>query len=506
MTTTMCASKCSSITRGSVAPRESMQSAGTSICFTSCHISSACQEKTKGFESFVTKDSCVQEIHKFFMQCSRTGCEKVGCDTPYTRGCTCPYIWYCSKECEEKDLDHKCDSEQTKISTKTSERVQARIYTGITKEPIDVESSFSGIKRGKKHVRGRFQTTLPNGSTYVYLGRVTTVKIRGVVTVVPHGKGVLISNCRRHMGTFDMGKRDGYGYAKNISGVSTKGFWEDDCAKGVHETERDGYVAFACTHETKMEDLCTARDVHDSWKNTLDTVCLERKGIFGRFNPVVMKKTELDDRFEHSRVVGVETVGKVKFRKRVHWSGDHGPVVQCTDGPVLSFSSNNTCSAHGQWNYGSVCPRMTRVPVEEIGLRMECTCTKRRMERVAGGSGASTPEVFVRSRPAPMVIPKVRRCKGGRSNKVKKVVRVDKDAMIRGVSKRDMSKDTRDISGDLGSALDEGGWGLASKKNHFKFSRVVEGRKQSFVCSKTPSDKRSRKNDLSVMRNISRRL
>ena len=489
-------SKCSRSPRAPRAPRVFKESTRTDNCVT--------PEKTKGFESFVTKDSCLEDITKFVMICSRTGCDMVERDTPYTRGCNCPYQWYCSKDCEVRDADHKCDSGQTNVTSVTSEKVQARIYTGKYKTMIDTYSFFTGIKKGKKYVRGRFQTLLPNGNTYVYLGKVITVKIKGVVTITPHGKGVLVSKCRRYMGTFVMGMKEGCGYTKNISGVSTKGHWENDCIKGVHETERDGYVAFACTHETMMEDLCTARDVHDSWKNTEDTICLERKKPFGGFNPVVMKKTELDNRFEHSRVVSVETVGKVRFRKRVHWSGEYGPIVHCTDGPVLSFSSNNTCFVHGQWNYGSVCPKMTSVPrleeEEGEGLQMGCTCSKSKRALV------DLSDVSINSRPVPIVLPKIKRCKGGRSNKVKKNIHVDKDTSIRGVSKRDMSKDIGDVTGDLESVLEEGGWCLANRKNHFKFSRVVGGRKQNFVCSKTPSDKRSRKNDLATMRNLSRRL
>lgn len=485
-------SKFSKCSRSPRAPRVFKESTRTDPCFTS--------EKAKGFESFVTKDSCREDINKFFMICSRTGCDTLECDTPYARECRCQYQWYCSKNCEDKDVDHKCDSEHTNVVSVTSEKVQARIYTGENKTMIDTHSFFTGIKRGQKYVRGRFQTQLPNGNTYVYLGKVVTVKVRGVVTIIPHGKGVLVSKYRRYMGTFVLGQREGHGYIKNIRGVSTKGHWENDCIKGVHETERDGYAAFACTHETMMEDLCTSRDVHDSWKNTEDTICLERKGTFGRFNPVVVKKTELDNRFEHSRVVGIETVGKVNFRKRVHWSGEHGPIIHCTDGPILSFSSNNTCSTHGQWNYGSVCPRMTSVPREEGEIQMECTCSKSKRVLI------DTSDASTNSRPVPIALPKVKRCKGGRSNKVKKNTHVDKDTSIRGVSKRDMSKDIGDISGNLESVLEEGGWELKNRKNHFKFSRVVEGKKQNFVCSKTPSDKRSRKNDLSMMRNLSRRL
>lgn len=455
-------------------------------------------EKTKGFESFVTKSVYKEEINQFFMICSREGCTSVECDTPYTRKCLCPYQWYCSSECEDNDSIHKCDSERPGTVSVTSERIQARIITGKYKTIIDAGSYFTGIKRGKKYIRGRFKIQLPQGQNFAYLGQVTTVKINGVVTIVPDGKGVLVSGCRRHMGTFVMGKRHGYGYTKTISGVSTKGQWENDCTKGVHETERDGYVAFACTHETIMQDICTSRDVHDSWKSTMDTVCMERKGMFGKFKPVVMKKTQLENRFEHYRVVGIETVGKVKFRRIVHWSGEHGPVIHCTDGPVISFSSNNTCSAHGQWNYGSVCPRMTDIPTDDIS--MECTCPKGNRVSICPS------EIFVNSRPAPMSLPKIKICKGGRSNKIKTHIHVDKDKSIRGVSKRDMSKDVRDISGDLDSVLEQGGWGLKNRKNHFKFSRVIDGKKQNFVCSKTPSDKRSRKNDLSMMKNLSRRL
>lgn len=477
----------------------SKESTGTNTCFTSQNTSIKNDEKTKGFESFVTKAVYKEEINSFFMICSREGCTNVECDTPYTRDCTCPYHWYCSRECENNDSGHKCDSERPGTVSVTSEKVQARIITSKYNTILDVESYFTGIKRGKKYIRGRFQIQLPQGHHFVYLGQVTTVKIRGVVTIVPDGKGVLVSGCRRHMGTFVMGKRHGYGCTKTISGVSTKGQWEDDYIKGVHETERDGYVAFACTHETMMQDICTSRDVHDSWKSTEDTICMERKGMFGKFKPVVMKKTQLDNRFEHSRVVGIETVGKVKFRKRVHWSGEHGPIIHCTDGPVISFSSNNTCSMHGKWNYGSVCPSIHNFPRD--GVPMECTCYK-------GGSviNSFSSDAFVNSRPAPMVLPKVKRCKGGRSNKCLKNTRVDKDTSIRGVSKRDMSMDVQDISGDLDAVLEEGGWGLKNRKNHFKFSRVVDGKKQNFVCSKTPSDKRSRKNDLAMMKNLSRRL
>lgn len=457
----------------------------------------------KGFEAFVTKGYRGVDVgHQFVMNCSERSCENL-CTSSYQKECTCTHVWYCSEGCEKSDTTHRCDSRSPRARGVESEKVQARMYVGgLT---FDREAVFTGVKKGKKYVRGEFVVDFPptrtfkNGQRMFYVGQLSTVKVDGVVSIIADGKGAFLTSWVRHVGKFSMGRKTGIGHVKTISGVTMRGNWENDVATGIHEMCRDGYEAFGSMKETEMKATCTSRDVHDSWKKTEETVCLEKKGPFGKLLPVIIKKSDLINRFDHWRVVGIETVGKVKFRKTVHWTGEDGPHGYCTDGPLLSFSSSNACSSHGQWNYGSICPSMTTIPREDVVL--ECTCHISKL-----GDAKNQGDSNVSFRPAPSRLPKIRRCKGGRSNKSLKNTHVDRDISIRGVSKRDMSRDVGDVPGDLDTALEEGGWGLTNRKNHFKFSRVVDGRKQNFVCSKSPSDKRSRKNDLAMMKNLSRRL
>ena len=437
------------------------------------------------------------------MNCSERSCENL-CDTSYQKKCMCKYIWYCSEECEKIDTIHECDGDLPGTHGVESEKVQARVYVGGVS--IDREAVFTGTKKGKKYIRGEVVIDFPptkifkKGQRMFYVGQLSTVKIDGVISIIADGKGAFLKSWIRHVGKFSMGKATGMGHSKTISGVTINGKWENDFPTGIHKICRDGYETFGSMKETEMKAACTARDVHDSWKKTEEAVCLEKKGPFGKLLPVIIKKTDLVERFDHSRVVGIETVGKIKFRKTVHWSGENGShVLNCTDGPLVSFSSSNACSAHGQWNYGSICPKMTTIPTDDIVL--ECTCQISKNYLVKSPCDRS-----VSSRPVPSSIPKVTRCKGGRSNKSIKNIHVYKDTSIRGLSNRDMSKEVRGVSRDLETALKEGGWGLINRKKHFKFSRVVDGTKQNFVCSKSPSDIRSRKNDLSTMKNMSRRL
>ena len=462
-----------------------------------------CTSKTKGFESFITKGSPLHDVSEDMpMICHNKECEKMFYHS-YVCNCDCKFIFYCSEECWKQDSDHQCDSENAGGRMVEREVVQARLIIGSQK--FDKDVLYTGVKKGNKYVRGVFVMMLPptkylpDGPCVRYGGEVATVKINGVVSVIAHGRGFILTNYLRHVGTFDMGKRSGAGSMYNTSGLYLEAEWKDNAITGIHKYTRDGYEAFGWTQETCMKVTCTSRDIHDSWKKTEYSVCLEKNGPFGEFIPITIRKTELLTRFDHSRVVDIEKVGKINFKRTVHWTGENGPTGYCTDGPLISFSSNNSCSAHGKWHYGSICPNITTFQGEEVVP--ECTCQM--SKKITEGG-------FVMSKPPPTHVSKVKRCRGGRSNTSLKKPHVarntknTKDAKIRGVSYRDMNRDIDGISDDLGMALREGGWVLKSQKNHFKFSRVVDGTKQNFVCSKTPSVRRTRKNELSVMKNLSR--
>lgn len=458
-----------------------------------------------GFESFVTKGAPLKSIDRDFqMICSRDSCHKL-CSDVYYKACQCDFVWYCSSGCVGLDTRHECGSSgtgrtRTQTQTVASERVQVRVVKGGV--AFDREAIFTGAKRGRMYVRGKLiigslRTDTDTDTPYLaYMGELKTIKINGIVSIIPHGKGVILARRKRHVGNFHMGKRTGVGYSTSITGMTMRGEWRDDKPLGIQVFSRHGYEAFGCVHETSTGVECTARDIHDSWKKTTDTVCLHR-GV-----PVIVRKESLGNllhRFDHAMDIEIETVGKVRFKKTVHWTGDSGPGGRCTDGPLISYSSNNTCAVHGAWHLGSVIPK-DRVEMKPMGAA-ECSC--RASSRIARGIRS---DGYTCPKPVPMSLPKVGRCRGGRSNRCLKKNRVDKDVKIRGVSKRDMSRDVGDVSGDLDAVLEEGGWALKSRKNHFKFTRVVDGETQNFVCSKTPSDKRSRKNDLAMMKNLSRRL
>lgn len=463
----------------------------------------------KGFESFITKDMdmthCEEDLN--MIPCSYNTCHTLGDldDISIVESCDCKYVWYCSEDCKRSDISHVCDKDINGIYEVETEKVNARLDVFSVGEMGNLGVVFTGTKRGNKYIRGKFSRQFPptkkikDGFEFVYVGGVTTVKINRVITIIPNGKGKLVTSWSRHYGMFDMGRGKGRSYATTISGVKMVGDWEGGLPVGIHNIEREGYKAFGYMKETKMKTVCTSRDIHDSWKKTEYSVCMEKKGPFGKFLPVLVKKDILESRFKHTRVVGMETVGKVKFRKTVHWTGDDGPHGYfCTDGPLISFSSNNTCSKHGQWNYGSICPDISSVPREEISL--ECTCNKEfEISRKNSNS-------YVTSKPAPLTLPKVKRCKGGRSNKSLKKTHVEKDTNIRGVSKRDMSVDLAGMSKDMGTILEEGGWDLSSTNNHLKYTRFVDGKKQNFVCAKTSSDVNSWKSEIRVMKNLSRIL
>ena len=52
------------------------------------------------------------------------------------------------------------------------------------------------------------------------------------------------------------------------------------------------------------------------------------------------------------------------------------------------------------------------------------------------------------------------------------------------------------------SYLKSQGWKLERQKKHLVFRRIVQGRKETFVTSKTPSDSRAGKNALATARRM----
>lgn len=278
-----------------------------------------------------------------------------------------------------------------------------------------------------------------------------------------------------------------------------EGVWKDDKPSGIYKYTRFCYDVYGTIDETRIKGRNTATELHEAWGKTENMIILVADTENSTYHYKVIPKDELFSMYDNYHEFEIETVGKVKFRKCIHWTGDNGPFAECVDGPVYSFSSCNTCPEHGEWNFASMIPAFNPYTADYQDVDEECSCrSKDEMKIVENG------QVF--SRPLPVILPKVKKCRGGKSMlKVKEFQHV-KDTKVRCISKRDMGMDVDNVSNDLDEILDEGGWSLTSTKKHIKYSRDVGGKKQHFICPKTPSDVRSRKNNLATIRNVSRKV
>lgn len=460
----------------------------TIICKTMC-------SDEIGFGAFMTKES-----RQFDVTPGLTACNNIDCSNKTfvnTESCECGTVHYCCPSCRKNDYGHRCPTRDTGVSFHEVEPATV-LFSRPGGGKIVFYGLFKGVKEGKKFVRGTFNYSGRDGFIGTYSGGFTSIKRHGVVCATPHGKGIwinspLMSSCCLYENGAPVN-----GCITSMHGVESYVTYDSEIkVLPLVIYQRNGVKFAGSIHEVQMHGTCTARDSHDSWKNTVDAMCIEFKGSGSDGVPVVISKEEMYSRFNRSKVIKTETVEKTRFRTCVHWNGEEEFT---SDLPfILSFSSCATCNMHGKWNLASVCEIFTIDEVvkmdNENDVDFSCSCTLKNV---------ILPNDCLFPKPIPSKIPKVKNDGKKGKKRGKNQNTTTKDKSIRGVSTRNMVVEGNSDD-DFSQVLADGGWALKRQKNHLVYQRIIEDVRQNYVCSKTPSCSRWEKNAIRDLKNIERR-
>jgi len=451
-----------------------------------------------GFGAFMTKGSKQYNVAPGIVACSNIHClnqTMVNVDS-----CECGTVHYCRNACRISDSDHKCHVRDTGVSFHEKEGA-TMLFPCKDGGKIKMYGLFKGVKEGKKFVRGTFVYE-KKGFICTYSGELTSMKLKnGIVCAIAHGKGLSIySPVMSFHGIFQMGVQL-KGCATTIQ--SLKCHFKSSGINEIIIYERNDVKFAGSTHEVGMEMNYTARDSHDSWKETLDAMCLEFKGLGSDGGsdgvPVVISKKEINTRFNRYKVIKTEIIEKTRFRTCVHWNDEEefSPNLPF----IVTFSSCGTCNMHGKWNLASVCEMFTIDKViqmnTENNVDYSCSCTLK-------NSYVSNNCLF--SKPTPVQIPRIRNDgKGKKGGTKNQQTFVEKERGVKGVSTRNMIVDGNS-NDDFSQVLVDGGWKLKRQKTHLVYERLIQDIRQTYVCPKTPSCHRWEKNAIKDLKNLDRKV